>query len=161
MITAKEIRMAFVDVLKANFPYEIHFDRVQKSNVSYFYVKFVPSRADTFSRVYLDRALDVEIQFVPLPNGNLRVKKSDIYDVADKLTAAFLPVFKVGKRYITINNSRSNIVDNILHYTFSLNFTDNFDVAEFGEGEYAKHLAMNLSGKNFHFVLKEDTDNGE
>lgn len=161
MITAKEIRTAFADVLKANFPYEIHFDRVQKSDVSYFYVKFVPSRVSTFSRVYLDRVLDVEIQFVPLPDTNIRVKRSDIYDVADKLTAVLLPVFKIGKRYITINNSRSNIVDNILHYTFSLDFTDNFDVSEFGEGEYAEKLEMNLSGKNFHFVLKEEIDNGE
>lgn len=161
MITAKEIRTAFADVLKANFPYEVHFDRVQKSDVSYFYVKLVPSRANTFSRVYLDRVLDVEIQFVPLPNKNLRVKKSDIYDVADKLTAIFLPVFKIGKRYITINDSRSNIVDDILHYTFSLDFTDNFDVSEFGEGEYAEHLDLKLSGKNFHFVLKEDLENGE
>ena len=74
MITAKEIRMAFVDVLKANFTYEIHFDRVQKSNVSYFYVKFVPSRADTFSRVYLDRALDVARKSIfDYPNNALGI----------------------------------------------------------------------------------------
>ena len=75
-------------------------------------------RSKTIDRVYYDRTIDIDIQLVLLPDCQGRVKRSLLYDVALR------PVLQIGDRFITISSTSSVIVDEILHYEFSLDFTD-------------------------------------
>lgn len=124
MITAKELRAAIASLLKKNFPaYKVHFDNVERANSSYFYVWLSP-RSKTIDRVYYDRTIDIDIQLVLLKDCKGRVKRSLLYDAIDKLDVALRPVLQIGDRFITISSTNSVIVDEILHYEFSLDFTD-------------------------------------
>lgn len=140
MITAKELRAAITALLKKNFPaYEVHYDNVEKADTSYFYIELAPSRK-TIDPVYYDRSIGIDIQLVLLPDKRGRVKRSLIYDAIDTLDAAIRPVLQVGDRFITILGNNSVIVDEILHYEFSLDFTDFLPVER---GELMQELYLN------------------
>ena len=140
MITAKEIRVAITTLLKENFPaYEVHFDNVERARASYFYVELAPSRK-TIDEVYYDRSIRIDLQLVILPDCRGRVKRSLIYDAIDTLDMAIRPVLHVADRFITILGNNSIIIDEILHYEFSLDFADFLPVER---GELMQELYLN------------------
>ena len=124
MLTAVQIRNAIAGVLKANFPtYKVHYDNVEKATHDYFYVELAPRRT-TVDREYYDRSTGIDIQLVLLPDKLNRIHRATLYDAIDTLDSAIRPVLQIGDRYITIRGNSSVIVDDILHYEFSLDFTD-------------------------------------
>ena len=140
MIKAKDIRAAITSLLKKNFPlYEVHFDNVERACKSYFYVELAPRRK-TIDPVYYDRSIGIDIQLVILPDCKGRVKRSLLYDAIDTLDEVIRPVLKIGDRHITILENNSVIVDEILHYEFSLDFTDFLPVER---GELMQELYIN------------------
>lgn len=140
MIKARDIRAAITSLLKANFPaYEVHFDNVERARNNYFYVELAPRRK-TIDRVYYDRSIGIDIQLVILPDCRGRVKRSLLYDAIDTLDEAIRPVLQIGDRHITILENNSVIVDEILHYEFSLDFTDFLPVER---GELMRELYIN------------------
>jgi len=152
VITAVELRAAINTLLKKHFPaYKVHFDNVERANQSYFYVWLSP-RSKTIDRVYYDRTIDIDIQLVLLKDCKGRVKRSLLYDAIDKLDVALRPVLQIGDRFITISSTNSVIVDEILHYEFSLDFTDVLPVEEVGELMQELYLNGNLQDLNYEEV---------
>jgi len=160
MITAKELRAALVDLVKVKAglsAYEVHFDNVKEASGSYFYIK-VTSRRKTFDQVFYERSLAIDLQLILLPDGFNRIHRSELYDAVDALDRAVRPVFHVKDRFITVQETRSRIVDGVLHYEFDLDFADYLPVEM---PPHMETLAVDLSVGNLKLELKEETEDGE
>lgn len=160
MIDMKDIKAALVDLLKnkAGLTYEAHFDNVKETSKSYLYI-VISSKRTTRDRVYYDRVLSVDIQLRLLPDKFNRTHRSELYDTADKLDKTIRPVVQILDRFITVQETRSRIVDDILHYEFELAFTDYLPEEQL---PFMEKLDANIEAKKFgEFKIKEDITNGE
>ena len=156
MITAQEIRAAIADLLKnkAGLPYEVHFNNNKESSKSYFFVT-ITSRRKTFDRVYYERFLTVDCQLRLLPDEFNTIRRTELYSAADALDTAICPVIKIKDRHVTVLNTRSRIVDDILHYEFDLDFADYLPIEV---QPFMEELNLNLSVKNISLELKEESE---
>lgn len=124
MITMKEIRTALAGVIRGLFPkWELYLNNNPDAKADYIVLELAEDR-ETVDPVYYDRRIDVDIHVIPLPDVRGNVDRRTLYDAQDKLEHAFLPVFKLGDRHITIHGTSSRIVDAVLHFSFTLSFTD-------------------------------------
>ena len=124
MIACKDIRSALTEKLRQVFPdVPVFFNSNADANGDYLYCE-LSARKTPCDATYYDRMLRLEIQFVPLPDARGRISRAKLYAAIDALDKAVLPVFQIGDRYITILESSSRIVGEVLHYTFTLDFTD-------------------------------------
>ena len=149
MITAKDFRAAFVDLIKnkAHIPYDIYFNSVNKSDTSYVWVNFVKATKTSWDIAYFQWNISVDIQVVPVSNEYTDVKYTELWDISDSLTQAIMPYIQIKDRFITVQDFDSQIIDDVLHYEFDMNFTDYVPSAEYEESEYdfMKDLEMELS----------------
>ena len=124
MITFREIKKALADLLKSKYPqYKVHFDNVEKSSAPYFYVEFMPS-ASTVDPDYTDRLIQIDITYVHSKDRCGRINRTEVLDMADVLDRLIRPVLAIKDRRITILDSEITVVDDVLHYIFTLDFTD-------------------------------------
>lgn len=124
MIPMLDIRKALSDLIKANFPdWLLTYNNSPDVEQDYIYVELTEKR-QTVDPVYYDRDIEVDIRVIPLPDVRGNVKRSKLYDAQDTLEQVFLPVFQLDDRAITVQESTSHIVDEVLHFTFHLRFTD-------------------------------------
>ena len=79
--------------------------------------------------VYRDRDIDVSIHFVPIPDARGRICRSKLYEAEEKLDEIFLSVIQIGDRFITVQDTSSRIVSEVLHFDFHLQFADNVELA--------------------------------
>ena len=149
MITAKDFRAAFVDLIrnKANISYDIYFNGINKSDTSYVWVNFIRARKTSWDNAYFQWNISVDIQVILISDDYAEVRYTDLWDISDSLTKAIKPYIKIKDRFVTIQDFDSSIVDDILHYEFDMNFTDYVPSAEYEETEYdlMKELEMELS----------------
>ena len=160
MIEMKDIRAALVNLLKnkAGLGYEVHFDNVKEASKSYVYIT-ITSKRTTRDRVYYDRVLTVDIQLRLLPDKFIRTHRNELYDAADKLDKTIRPVIQIFDRFITVQEVRNRIVDDILHYEFELDFTDYLPEEQL---PFMENLEANMKVNKFgEFKIKEDTADGE
>lgn len=149
MLTLRNIRDALAIILKSKYPtYKVHFDNVELSDAPYFYVEMYP-HATSLDDVYSDRRIGIDIQLVLAEDACGRIHRADLYDAADALDALIRPVLQIGDRYITIQDTETTFVDEVLHYIFELSFTDAFTDAEVGGIQYElmQELNLNLKGE--------------
>ena len=96
---------------------------MEKSSEPYFYVEMM-SRHKTVDEILTDKSIQIDIMLVLIPDEYGRIKRSVLYDTADTLDGLIKPVFHIKDRYITILESHTRFVDEILHYVFYLDFAD-------------------------------------
>ncbi len=137
MITAADIRAAFVDLIKnkAKIPYDVYFNRVTKSDTSYVWVE-LQARKTSWDEAYFQRIISVNIHIIPFPNDYAEVKYSELWDISDSLTKAIMPYIKIKDRFITVYDFNSSIVDDVLHYEFEMDFTDYVQNDKYEEADY-------------------------
>lgn len=123
MIKLLDIKKGLTTLLKSKFNYKVHFDNVEKSSEPYFYVEMMP-RNKTVDEILTDKSIQIDIMLVLIPDEYGRIKRSVLYDTADTLDGLIRPVFHIKDRYITILESHTRFVDEILHYVFYLDFAD-------------------------------------
>ena len=149
MITAKDFRAAFVDLLKnkANIPYDVYFNSVNKSDTSYVWVNFVNAQKTSWDIAYFQWNISVDIQVVLVSNEYADVKYTDLWEISDSLTQAITPYIKIKDRFVTVQDFNSQIIDDVLHYEFDMNFTDYVPSAEYEESDYdlMKELEIEMS----------------
>ena len=126
MIGLVDIKRSLTELLQSRFTDRIHFDNVEKSDESYFYVEMTP-RAATVDDVLTDRSIQVDVQYVGLPDRFGRVKRSRLYRVADTLDALFRPVIPIADRMITVPGTEITFHDEVVHCIFNLDFADVLD----------------------------------
>ena len=124
MLKSLSIRDALADLIKvkAGLNLKVFFNHVSNAAESYVWVRLRPKRTNE-SFGYLQRKIRVDFQVVLSPN-NGAVKHTDLLNIVDVLDEVTCQPLKIGDRFITILDAESIIFDNILTYSFSLDFTD-------------------------------------
>lgn len=164
LLTATDFRKALVDMIhdKAKIPYDVHFNHVNKSTKSYIWIELRPQKI-SWDRVYFQRVLGVYIYVILTPDNNAEIKHTDLMDISDKLDAAIMPCLQVEDRFITVQEFSSHIFDDVLHYEFTLDFTDCVESDEY-EGlnyELMMNLEADLNRGTSQRVFIKETDEEE
>ena len=139
MIPSIDIRNALSDLLKRHFPYTIYFTNNANTKQGYFHIKIAPKKHMIDPTIY-ERALDIALSLVLLPDARGRIDRTKLYEAVDTLDAALMPVLTIGDRHITVQETSSRIVDEVLHYSFTLDFADAMPGEEY---ELMEELAIN------------------
>lgn len=139
MIPSLDIRSALSDLLKRHFPYAVYFTNNADSQKGYFHVEIAPKKRMVDPTIY-ERSLDISIELVLPPDARGRIDRTKLYEAVDTLDAALMPVLVIGDRHITVQETSSRIVDEVLHYSFSLDFADAMPGEEY---ELMEELAIN------------------
>lgn len=149
MIRTRELQKAIVELLRSRFPtYPVHFNSIEKVNVPSFLVE-MNATADTVDTVYFDRLVQVDFTFIPMRDTKGRVVYADLYNMGDDLDVLVRPIFYVENRAITILSAEQTIVDDVLHYIFTLDFADAWTDEEKNRPDVplVNDLEVNLGGK--------------
>lgn len=153
MIKSSDLRDALADLIKvkAGLPLKVFFNVVNNCADDYCWVRLRPKRRDEgFGRI--QRKIRVDFQIVLSPNDSAQVKHTDLYDIIDILDMATSNAIKITDRYITVVDTETIIFDNILTYSFVLDFTDCVEsfFDKINEYDFMKELEIaNLDGENF------------
>lgn len=139
MIPSLDIRSALSALLKKHFPYAVYFTNNAAADKSYFHVEIAPKKRMVDPTIY-ERSLDISIELVLPPDARGRIDRTKLYEAVDTLDAALMPVLVIGDRHITVQETSSRIVDEVLHYSFSLDFADAMPGEEY---ELMEELAIN------------------
>lgn len=125
MIPTRQLQKAVVDVLKQFNGYKVYFSDVKEVNTPSFYVD-TTEVTQTVDGTYIDRGIQIDIAYIPVRNSKGEINKADLYITLDALDERIRPIFYVNDRAITVLTAEKTIVDDVAHYIFTLNFTDNF-----------------------------------
>ena len=139
MITSLDIRSVLSALLKKHFPHAVYFTNNADSQKGYFHVEIAPKKRMVDPTIY-ERALDITLSLVLPPDARGRIDRTKLYEAVDTLDTAFMPVFTIGDRHITVQETSSRIVDEVLHYSFTLDFADAMPGEEY---ELMEELAIN------------------
>ena len=139
MIPSLDIRSALSALLKKHFPHAVYFTNNADSQKGYFHVEIAPKKRMVDPTIY-ERALDISIELVLPPDARGRIDRTKLYEAVDTLDAVLMPVLTIGDRHITVQETSSRIVDEVLHYSFTLDFADAMPGEEY---ELMEELAIN------------------
>mgnify|MGYP000892461202 CR=1 FL=1 len=135
MIASVDIRSALSALLKKHFPHAVYFTNNADSQKGYFHVEIAPKKRMVDPTIY-ERALDISIELVLPSDARGRIDRTKLYEAVDTL----MPVLVIGDRHITVQETSSRIVDEVLHYSFTLDFADAMPGEEY---ELMEELAIN------------------
>lgn len=84
---------------------------------TYYFVDIIPNGNKTVDRFFTDVGILVDIAYHEKSESNTAylIKGAE-------LDAVVRPVFSFGDRHITINDASMKVSDNVLHYSFAINF---------------------------------------
>ena len=137
MIPSTTIRSILAALLKRHFPTcEVHFSTNFKAKADYFYIELLEKQT------FID--IDVSLHFVPIPDARGRICRSKLYEAEEKLDEIFLSVVQIGDRFITVQDTSSRIVSEVLHFDFHLQFADNVELAPLDRMEDLKVNGISL-----------------
>lgn len=125
MIKSSDLRDALADLIKvkAGLNLKVFFNHVENCADDYVFVRLRPKQVnESYGRV--QRKILVDFQVVLSPNNAAQVKHTDLLDIVDTLDEVTSSPLQIGDRFVTIYDTSSIIFDNVLTYSFELNFTD-------------------------------------
>ena len=124
MISSVDLRNAIARLIKdrAGLPLRVYFNQVLDAEEDYAFVQFRPERTDE-GLYYFQRRLVIDIQVVLSPLEAV-VKHSELLDIADSLDRATHGYIEVADRKITVYKTTAHIFDDVLNFSFALDFTD-------------------------------------
>lgn len=102
---------------------KVHVNHVLQADHNYAWIKLRSLRRDEGYGL-IGRAVGVDIMVVLKPDRYGEVKHSDLYEITDLLDMAINRYIEVKERAITVYESESRIFDDILTYSFKLDFAD-------------------------------------
>lgn len=136
MISLADIRKEITTKLKNQFDNtKVFFDNVENADEAYFYIEFTP-KAKTIDDIYTEHVIKVDIDYVLPEDNNGKIDRRKLYDSVQKIDVLFRPVLKVKDRAFTVLETSTNIHDDILHFTFELDFVDCLDDEEISNIKY-------------------------
>lgn len=145
MITLADIRKAITTALKCKFKnIKVFFDDVENSTDDYFYIEFTP-KSKTIDDIYTNKIIKIDIDYVLTLDENKKIDRRKLQDSISKIDILFRPIFKVKDRTFTVLETSTTIVDEILHFSFELDFVDCLNDDEFEGINY--ELMQNLEMK--------------
>ena len=145
-------RKTSIENAEIDFP--VHFNHVNNSSKSYIWVELRPQKRNLDS-VHFQRILFIDLHVVLVPDTNAEVKHTDLWTIVDKLDTEITPCIKIKDRYITVQEINPYIFDNILHYEFTLDFTDYIEKEN--NHDFMEELQINWRDK-YGFGNASNTD---
>lgn len=94
-------------------------DDGETRNENYIFIDIVDTGTITRSSVHTDRNWLIDIAV-----HTEKESKAEYHSFADKIDKVIRPVFTFEDRAITVHNATTRIIDRVLHYNFTLSFTD-------------------------------------
>ena len=145
MITLADIRKAITTALKSKFQnIKVFFDDVENSADDYFYIEFTP-KSKTIDDIYTNKIIKIDIDYVLALDENKKIDRRKLQDSIPEIDMLFRPIFRVKDRAFTVLETSTTIVDEILHFSFELDFVDCLNDDEFEGINY--ELMQNLEMK--------------
>lgn len=145
MITLADIRKAITTALKCKFKnIKVFFDDVENSADDYFYIEFTP-KSKTIDDIYTNKIIKIDIDYVLALDENKKIDRRKLQDSIPEIDMLFRPIFRVKDRAFTVLETSTTIVDEILHFSFELDFVDCLNDDEFEGINY--ELMQNLEMK--------------
>lgn len=149
MIPTRELHNAIAGLLKSKFPtYAIVRNHAEKITVPTFVIES-NSTSKSLDNIYYDRLVQVDIAFVPLRDSKGRLNYTEFYNMIDSLDVLIRPIFYVQNRAITVLNTEHTIVDDVLHFIFTLDFTDAWTDEEKPTPDYELMGTLELGGLKY------------
>ena len=96
----------------------------------------------TWDDIYTNKIIKIDIDYVLALDENKKIDRRKLQDSISKIDILFRPIFKVKDRTFTVLETSTTIVDEILHFSFELDFVDCLSDDEFDGIEY--ELMQNL-----------------
>lgn len=147
MITSRNLRDALADLIKvkAKLNLRVFFNQVNNCAEDYVWVRLRPKRRDE-GFGYMQRTIRVDFQVVLAPDDNGEVQHTRLYDIIDALDEATCNSIPVTDRWLVVLDTETIIFDNILTYTFLLDFTDCFSTLppEITDYEFMRQLEIDF-----------------
>lgn len=129
MLRLVDIKRALAERLREAYPAaRIHFDHIDKAAMPFFYVEFTAIHSTTLDEIYTDRLIQIDVMYCPA--ARRETCRNDLFLMADEIDRLFRPVLQVQDRYLTLQDVETTVHDDVLHYIFTLDFTDAFEVEE-------------------------------
>lgn len=148
MITLADIRKAITTALKSKFQnIKVFFDDVENSTDDYFYIEFTP-KSKTIDDIYTNKIIKIDIDYVLALDENKKIDRRKLQDSISKIDILFRPIFKVKDRTFTVLETSTTIVDEILHFSFELDFVDCLSDDEFDGIEYELMQNLEMTWRN-------------
>ena len=163
MIKFQDIGDSLADLIKikAGLNLLVSFNDVADAAKNYVFVRLRPARTD-LGWGFFDRSIRIDLQFHISPNGFGEIRHSDYYEIIDKLDAATLHCVKIAERFLPVYDTSTIIFDNIMTYSFRLDFTDAWDEIPLEErGKLMRHLHLNLKGRYGPQDLQHSTNENQ
>jgi len=122
MLTLRQIKAAIEDKLEASFP-SVTVRRtgvMTNFNRPSFYVRLDSSVSD--NRLYnLIRQVSVDIHYFPTDRYQYTLEMLDTQDLLDATFGLFIVI---GDRSISLDQNSGDVIDGVLHFTFSFSYLD-------------------------------------
>ncbi len=127
MINTTKIKKSITGLLKEVKDIDIFYEDVEKTDsedkdniiTDFFYVSMIPVTTRVFDENYVDRTFLLDISYISKNPSN-----AQYFDWNEKMIETFLPVINIEDRYITIYSNDFKIVNQVGHFTFTIQFRD-------------------------------------
>lgn len=144
-MTLMDIRNALSTKISAKFEnVQVYSEKVRVGfERPAFFIDIIPISNLICNKYLVEKSIMVDIFYIPEIVSDKESEEN--LTLVDKLNGLFSTTFIVLDRAITLQNSKIEIIDSILHYKFELNFMDdNEDVEE--EQPLAQKIKINTEG---------------
>ncbi|PIC72429.1 DUF6838 family protein [Sporosarcina sp. P17b] len=129
-ISIVDIKRSILNLLKKKYPNHTRYAEKMPTDFKRpsFYLYFVPLESAHSTRLFIEKSLMVKLDCYSLSRTN-----EENLIMADALESIFHNTLKVGNRFFSIIRTKSDFMEDVLTFTFTLNFDDGVNVLFAGD----------------------------
>lgn len=149
MLSYKDILYSFTKEISKNFNEDIFVEgyNIQDNKKSCFFVQILPEIVQTVTKKTDIKSFLVDIKYLP----DWKKKKTDLFDILNKLENIFTRNIKVKDRYLTFSKKNGSIekdeIGNYVQFLISINYHEQIYFEE-EKHELMKELNMRFKGRS-------------
>ncbi|MCC0685616.1 DUF6838 family protein [Clostridioides sp. ZZV14-6345] len=149
MLSYKDILHSFTKEISENFNEDIFVEgyNIQDNKKSCFFVQILPEIVQTATKKTDIKSFLVDIKYLP----DWKKKKTDLFDILNKLENIFTRNIKVKDRYLTFSKKNVSIekdeIGNYVQFLISINYHEQIYFEE-EKHELMEELNMRFKGRS-------------
>ncbi|MCC0765097.1 hypothetical protein IR151_19065 [Clostridioides sp. ES-S-0006-03] len=149
MLSYKDILYSFTKEISKNFNEDIFVEgyNIQDNKKSCFFVQILPEESNSATKRTDIKGFLVDIKYLP----NWKKKKTDLFDILNKLENIFTRNIKVKDRYLTFSKKSGSIekdeIGNYVQFLISINYHEQIYFEE-EKHELMEELNMRFEGRS-------------
>ena len=144
MITFKDICAGLDNLVngRAGINVVTSVDDLSDAGKSFCWIRLRPARTDLGWGDFIKK-IRVDLQFHITPDGFAEISQQDYLEIIDALDVATLNSIPIADRWVVVQDTSSIVFDNILTYSFQLEFSDFWhEIPEQDKVKLMKHLHL-------------------